>query len=129
VPGYFAKRRFSPSRQGFRPDPTNSFAKMAGNRAMAEQAQSPHVVEIALPSAFFHREDVVGIPQAFSHAFLQSPVTHQGEPILTACSLQPHLLANRIDSAMGADPSISLQDLLAQIGGLGAQLPFVHAKL
>lgn len=106
---------------------SNSFAKMAGNCAMTTQAQSPDVVEIALASAFLYGQNVICIPQALASPFFQAPVAHEGKATLAAGPFQPYLLANRIDSAMGANASIPFEDLLAQISGLGPQLPLVHA--
>ncbi len=40
---------------------------------MAEDAERPHIREIALPSAFRNRHDVVRIPKRFSAALAKFP--------------------------------------------------------
>ena len=79
---------------------------------MATQAERADVIQVALPAAFRHRQNVIGIPQTLANARVQSPVSHQGGADIAACSLQLAMLFNRIQPAMGANAAVALQDLL-----------------
>ena len=108
---------------------TDSLPQLRGDRSMATQAEGADVVQVALPAAFRHRQNVIGIPQTLAHPRVESPMAHQGRPCVAASSLQLAMLFDRVEAAMRADAAVSLQYLLAQITWLGSQLPFVDAVL
>ena len=41
---------------------------------MAEQAERAEIGKVALPSAFRHRQNVIGIPQRFPAGLAQTPI-------------------------------------------------------
>jgi len=43
-------------------------ANFEGLSAMALQAKGPHIRNVAFPATFYNRNDMIGIPQAFSAA-------------------------------------------------------------
>ena len=91
--------------------------------SMAEQAQRAHVFKVAFAAARGHRHNVVGVPEVAPRA----PVLFELAP---RCVVQFALvLAQRfgIRAAQGADAAIAREDLLPQVAGIGAQLPFMHA--
>jgi hypothetical protein len=79
---------------------------------MATQAKGADVIQVALPAAFRHRQNVIGIPKTLAHPRVQSPVAHQGGARIPTRSLQLAVLFDRVESAMGANASVALQDLL-----------------
>jgi hypothetical protein len=91
---------------------TDSLPQLCGDQSMATQAQGADVIQVALPAAFRHRQNVIGIPQTLAHARVQSPVAHQGRACIPARSLQLAVLLDRVQTAMRANPSVALQDLL-----------------
>ena len=52
------------------------FSQFRRGGAVAFQAQRADVFQVALAAAFHHRDDVVGIPEAFSQTLLESPFEH-----------------------------------------------------
>jgi hypothetical protein len=80
---------------------------------MATQAKGADVIQVAFPSSFRHRKNVIGIPQALAHPRAESPVPHQGRARITTRSFQPAMLPDRVQTAMRAKAAITLQDLLA----------------
>jgi hypothetical protein len=77
---------------------------------VAFQAKSPDVLEVTLAAAFDHRNDMVGIPEAFSQgrAGTKTPVGKGLQARQTACSLQMPPGSEAIDSALSADTPIAL---------------------
>jgi hypothetical protein len=95
---------------------------------VASQAEGADILEIALPATFGNRHDMVGIPKAPPHTRSDSPVPQQRLPIRTPRNAELARSGNRIHSAASADAAIAQQNVLAQIGRLGAQLPLMHAE-
>ena len=91
---------------------TDSLPQLRCDQSMATQAQGADVIQVALPAAFRHRQNVIGIPQTLAHASVQSPVSHQGHTCIAARSLQPAVLFDRVQPAMSANASVALQNLL-----------------
>src|SRR5262245_656725 len=90
---------------------------------MALEAQRAHVGEVALAAAFGHGHDVIRVPQVFP----PPPVLLElaaGRIVELALVPAQRL---RIESALGAHPVVALPDLLAQVAGIRAQLPFMDA--
>ena len=80
---------------------------------MATQAESANVIQVAFPSTFRHRQNVIGIPQALAHPRAESPVPHQGRARIATRPFQPAVLPERVQTAMRANAAITLQDLFA----------------
>src|SRR5260370_29100830 len=91
---------------------------------MTLQAQSAHVGEIARPAVFPYRNDMVGIPQVPAAA----PLLFESPPrgVIELAFVHPQLLG--IDTAFGAHTAVAREYLVAQVAGVGAQLPFMHAR-
>jgi len=79
---------------------------------MATQAERADVIQVALPAAFRHRQNVIGIPQTLAHPRVESPVAHQGRARIAARPLQLAMLFDRVQTAMGANAAVALQYLL-----------------
>ena len=61
----------------------NSLPQLRRDSSMATQAERADVIQVAFPSAFRHRQNVIGIPQALAHSRVESPVPHQGHAPVT----------------------------------------------
>src|ERR1700742_906550 len=94
---------------------------------MAPQTQGADVIEVALPSALHYRHDMIRVPQALTPARFEPPVQHQICAPFSPAALDPQMLTQRIDAAMGTNPLIPLQDEFAQIARLRPQFPLMHA--
>ena len=94
---------------------------------MALQAQRAEVFEITLASAFHHRNDMVGIPKAFSGSGPEPPVERSFQARGSAQSFELALGVQAIDAATRTNTTVALQDLFAKIAWIGAQTPFLHA--
>src|SRR5579863_3549736 len=94
---------------------------------MTTQAESADVVDVALPASLRNRQDVVGVPETLAHACLQTPVGEQGTALRAARVAKLPRGGNAIKSARCANAPITLEYLFAKVGGLGAQLPLMHA--
>ena len=94
---------------------------------MALHTKRTHVGEIALPAAFRHWHNVIGVPERFSAVLTKSPFLQKlssGRVIEAA-----HITAKRdgVDAALCADSRIASHDFVAQIAGIGPQSPLVNA--
>src|SRR5580704_8473400 len=67
----------------------NPLAKLGRDRSMTTETQGTNVVRVALSAAFRHRQNVIGIPQTFSHLCLETPVEHKRLACGAACPFQP----------------------------------------
>lgn len=94
---------------------------------MAEQAECTHIRQIALPSAFRDRHDVIRIPKRFAAALAKLPLFEEsaarGEVQLAHIAPQ----RDRIHAALRANAPIARQYFIAQISRVGPQFPFVNA--
>src|SRR3954452_21697792 len=90
---------------------------------MALQAEGPHVRQIALAAAFYHRHNVVGVPQVLPTA----PLLLELPPCLVV--ELAFVFAERlgVDAARSAHAAIASEDLRAKIARVGAQLSLVDA--
>lgn len=95
---------------------------------MASQTERADILEIALAAAFGDGHDVVRIPETSSHALSESPVLQQKLPILTSRKTKLARSDDGIQATGGTHTAIAEQDVFAQIGGLGAQLPLMHTE-
>jgi hypothetical protein len=90
---------------------------------VAFQAEGAHVGEVALTTAFDDRHNVVGIPEMPAQTPLLFEDAARGVielPLVPAESFG-------IDTAFGTDAAIPGEDLVAEITGVGAQLPLMNA--
>jgi hypothetical protein len=55
---------------------------------------------------------VIGIPQTFAHPGVESPVPHERLARISARSLQLAVLSDCVQTAMSANASVALQNLL-----------------
>ena len=106
-----------------------TLAERSRSDPMTAQAKCADVVEIAFAAALAHRQNMVGIPQAFTGTGAKPPVLQQ---LLAAASARvPESPGSRngIDGARGTDTFVSQEDLLPQITRLRSQLPLVNTEL
>lgn len=96
---------------------------------MTPQAKRADVLEVALTSAFDHRNDVIGIPQGFARAGAQTPVHQERCTMWSAGIAKLSSRDDGIGSTYSADATIAFKDSFTEISGLGAQFPLMHAEL
>ena len=94
---------------------------------MALQAQRPDICEIAFPAAFHYRNNMVGIPQAFSRTGAHPPIQKSFQPRRAAQPPEMAFGVQAIHAAGRAHSVIPFQYLFAKIARIGAQTPFLHA--
>ena len=94
---------------------------------MTLQTQGADVLEVALASAFHHRNDMIGVPESFPRARTQAPVEKGLQAAGTAQAFQLLLCVQAIDATKSANSTISFQYFVAQVPRIGAQAPFFHA--
>jgi hypothetical protein len=95
---------------------------------VAEEAEGAEVVKIALAAAFCYRTDVVGIPQAAARSDrLHAVETEARGAGGTAGSFEGIVGGDGVDVADNADSVITGEDLVAEVAGVGAEAPLVHA--
>src|SRR5271157_285820 len=90
---------------------------------MAHEAEGAHVGKVALAAAFHDGDNVVGVPQVMAAA----PVLFElstGGPVEFALGLPQGF---GVEAALRADAAIAREDPLAEIAGVGAQLPLIDA--
>jgi hypothetical protein len=102
--------------------------ELGGDIAVAEQAESAEVVEVALAAAFGYGADVVGVPQAAAGGDGLHSIEMQacGAGWATG-SLESAVGGDGVDAADGADAAIAGEDLVAEIARVGAETPLVDA--
>jgi hypothetical protein len=96
---------------------------------MAAEAERSDVIKVALPAAFRHGKNVIGIPKTFPHPFGESPMPHKDYTAVAARSRQLAMFPDRIQATVGAHAPVTLQNLFAQIPWLRPQLPLMYAKV
>jgi hypothetical protein len=105
-----------------------ALAEFRGCLAMAQKAERTEVVEVALTTAFSHRPNVVGIPQAAARGDGLHAIEPQAGGTSSATgSLQCVIGGEGIDRADSTDAAIARKNLVAKITGVGAQTPLVNA--
>jgi hypothetical protein len=103
------------------------FTQLACCRTVAAKAKRANVFEIALPSPFRHRLNMVGVPKALATVLLESPKPQQRLTGIATRTPQPPIGCYSISSAGCTDASITQQHLFPQVGRLRTQLPLVNA--
>jgi len=98
---------------------------------MAFEAQSADIFEITFAPAFNYRNDMVGIPQAFStsRSEAESPFQPSLQASRAAQSLQMFPDRQAIDATLRADTLVTFQYFFANISRIGAQPPLLHAPI
>jgi hypothetical protein len=95
---------------------------------MAEDAEGAEVVEVALASAFGYGADVVGVPEAEAGCDgLHAVEVEAGDAGGASGTLESVVGGDAVDLADGADASITGEDLVAEITGIGTETPLVDA--
>ena len=96
---------------------------------MAAQAERAQVREVAFAAAFDDGDDVVGFPEGAAGEAGQVPEVEQALAGCAARALQDPRGEQRIDAATFADAAIALEDLIAEVAGVRADAPVVHAAV
>ena len=104
-----------------------AFTEQGCYGAVALEAERAHVGEIALAAAFRYRDDVVRVPERFPALFRESPFPEKFSPRHVVQAAHFFSKLSGIDSASGADAGVTLENLFAEITGIGAQLPLMNA--
>ena len=94
---------------------------------MAEQAEGPHVFEIALAAAFHNRHRVIRVPQRTALPRLQPPSRPCFNAARSRDAPQPANFGLAVERAYCANPVVAGEHLLANIAGIAPKLPLVHA--
>jgi hypothetical protein len=104
-----------------------ALAQLGSGRSVTLQAQRADVFEIALAASFHHRNDMVGVPQAFSRSGPETPIEQGFQARAAAQSFELALGIQAIDAAGGANPSVAYQYFFTKIARISTQTPFLHA--
>lgn len=105
-----------------------SLSQLCSCGAMAKEAERSDIVEIALAATFGDGNDVVGLPKAAATGdALHSVEPHTGVASGAASTLERSIGSQRVDLADGAATAIAREDLVAEIAGIGAETPLMHA--
>ena len=112
---------------GSGPRGAQAFPEPGGDAAMAAQTERAEVVEVALPAAFRDGNDVVGFPEGHARAATGLPLFEKPLAALAAGVAQGTPGSDGVDATLGTTAAVAQENLLAQIGGLGAQPPLVDA--
>jgi len=94
---------------------------------MAFEAERANVVEIALATAFHHRNDMVGIPEAFSRTGPQAPFERSFQARRTPQAFKLQCCTQTIYGADGAHATIPFENLFAEVAWIGTETPLLHA--
>jgi hypothetical protein len=106
---------------------TKALAQFGGEAAMALQAQSAHVREVAFAATFAHRNNVIGIPKRLSAAHLPAFAGLEARRSSKASDAVP--LGDTIDPAGGADASIAFKNSFPKMSRIAAQSPFLNTEI
>jgi hypothetical protein len=101
---------------------------LGGGFAVAEETEGAEVVKVALATPFGYGEDVVGVPQAATGGDgLHAVEVQTGCSGWAACSLECVVGRDGVDVTDGADTAVAVEDLVAEIAGIGAETPLMDA--
>jgi hypothetical protein len=92
---------------------------------MALQAQGSDVMQVAFASAFYHGNNVIGVPERLSRT--GAPLQKSFEPGRAPQTLQLPFGSQTIDTATGAHAAIAFQYLFTDIARVAPQAPFFDA--
>ncbi len=96
------------------------------HHAVAVDAECAQIRNVTFAAAFHDRDNVVGIPKALPAQALKSPYLQQCGTFRSACAAEHAVGGESIHRATRANPSVSLEHRVSQIGGAGAQAPGMH---
>lgn|SRR5579871_1188651 len=96
---------------------------------MANQAQCTDILEVAFPSAFRYRENMIRVPQRFPTDPAESPVREEPRAMRPAGTLQIEIGGARVGEAKRADAAVAQEHLVAQVARVGSKTPLVHAPI
>lgn len=102
-----------------------ALAELGSGIAMAAEAEGAEVGEVALASAFRDGDDVVGLPEGHAEAAGGFPEIEKLEALCAAGVAETAAGGDGVDAAGSAEAAVAEEDLLAEIGGLGTELPLV----
>src|SRR5579871_4866940 len=105
------------------PRQRRALAPLSRDGAVAFQAESAHVGKIALATAFGNGENVVGVPEMAATAPLLLELA-AGIVVELALAFAECF---GVETALRTDAMIAGEHLFTQIGGVGAQFPFMDA--
>lgn len=105
-------------------------AQNTSSFTMAEQAESPDVVQIALTATFTHGQDMVGVPEtsAAGHGLHAVEAKSRG-PRWPASAFESGIHRNTINLAGRATSAVASKDLVTQIARICAKTPLVDAVI
>lgn len=100
-------------------------AQFLGASAVALEAESAHVGEIAFAATFGYGDDVIGVPEGFSAAEIPSRIGFDSRN--ASQFFHAAQFGDAIETADSADAAVPLEDALAEMTGVTAQLPLFDA--
>jgi hypothetical protein len=92
---------------------------------MALQTQGSDVLEVAFPSALYHGNNVISVPERLSRT--HAPLDRSFQPCRASQTLQVPFCMQTIDTASGAHTAIAFQNFFTNIAWVAAQAPFFDA--
>jgi hypothetical protein len=103
-----------------------ALAEVGCGLTVAEETEGADVVEVALTSAFGHREDVVGVPQAAAgrdgfHSVEAEPCGSCG----SARAFEGGVDGDGVAAADGTDTTVAGENLVAEISGICTESPLM----
>ena len=103
-------------------------AESGGGFAMAGEAESAEVFEIALAAAFGYGEDVVGVPEGAAGVDgFQAIEGEAGGAGGASGALEGGVDGDGVGLAEGAEASVAGEDAVAEIAGVGAEAMLLDA--
>jgi hypothetical protein len=102
-------------------------SQCAGHHSVAVHAKRAQVIQVALAAAFYHRHNVIRIPQALTIEPRQTPESQQPLPPRASRFAQQPVRLQCVDRTPRTDTSVAQQNLLAQVTRAGPHAPGVHA--
>ena len=92
---------------------------------MALQTQGSDVLQVAFPSTFYHRNNVISVPERLSRT--HAPLDKSFQSSRAPQTLQLAFGIQTIYTATSAHPAIAFQNLFTNIARVAAQAPFFDA--
>jgi hypothetical protein len=95
--------------------------------AMTQKAQRPDIIQIALPSALCHGNDMVRIPEAAAAGDALHAIETQARFTRSPSgALEGGIGGHGVDAANRATPPVAREDLVAHISGVGTEAPLMN---
>ena len=96
---------------------------------MADQAKGAQIPKVALSSTFDHWQDMIRVPQRLAREPRKAPFGKKLLPVCTTGSPELPISSAGVGPADRADAAVPTQNLLAEIAGVGAELPFMDTPI